>query len=201
MKKLPYIIIGILLVGAIISIFMSNSNEPKLDIAQQTTSSPAQSTPTATTSSEILGEQTQEIPPFSTATITTGKGTIIIELFPDAAPNTVANFASKASSNFYNGLIFHRIEDWVAQGGDPLGNGTGGGEMPTELNNNPFIRGSVGVARRDDINISNDSQFFITKTDASHLDSLYTNFGQVTSGMEVVDSLTIGDKIISIAVE
>ncbi len=201
MKKLPYIIIGILLVGAIISIFMSNSNEPNLDIAQQTTISPAQSTPTATTSSEILGEQTQEIPPFSTATITTGKGTIIIELFPDAAPNTVANFASKASSNFYNGLIFHRIEDWVAQGGDPLGNGTGGGEMPTELNNNPFIRGSVGVARRDDINISNDSQFFITKTDASHLDSLYTNFGQVTSGMEVVDALIIGDKIISIIVE
>ena len=87
------------------------------------------------------------------------------------------------------------------QGGDPAGNGTGGGQMATELNNNPFIRGSVGVARGGNIEISNDSQFFITKNDAPHLDSLYTNFGQVSRGLEVVDSLAIGDKIISIRVE
>ena len=136
-----------------------------------------------------------------TATITTSKGKIKISFYGKDAPKTVANFVNKAKSGFYNNLTFHRVEDWVAQGGDPKGNGTGGGNMPTELNDKPFTVGSVGVARGPDIKVSNDSQFFITKTDASWLTGQYTNFGIVTEGMNVVNTLQIGDKILSISAE
>lgn len=134
------------------------------------------------------------------ATIKTSKGSIEVTLNAAQAPKTVANFINKANANYYNGLIFHRVEDWVVQGGDPQGNGTGGGLMQTELNQLPFTTGSLGVARGADIRVSNDSQFFITKTDASHLDGQYTNFGQVTEGMSVVNKLQIGDKILGIVI-
>jgi peptidyl-prolyl cis-trans isomerase B (cyclophilin B) len=135
------------------------------------------------------------------ATLRTSKGTIELTLDAKDAPKTVQNFIAKAKSNFYNGLIFHRVEDWVVQGGDPKGNGTGGGLMQTELNQVPFVTGSLGVARGGNIQISNDSQFFITKSDASWLNGQYTNFGIVTSGMDVVNNLKIGDKILGITVE
>lgn len=107
----------------------------------------------------------------------------------------------KAQSGFYNNLTFHRVEDWVIQGGDPKGNGTGGGDLPTELSEKPFVVGSVGVARGGDIKISNDSQFFITKTEAPWLNNQYTNFGIVTDGMNVVNTIKIGDRILGITVE
>lgn len=138
------------------------------------------------------------------ATIETSKGNIVLTLFTDVAPKAVANFVEKAKSGYYNGLDFHRVEDWVIQGGDPLGNGTGGKDMATELNSKPFVRGSLGVAAHpgpNGQNINNDSQFFITKTDASWLNGQYTNFGIVTSGMDVVDKITIGDKILGISVQ
>lgn len=135
------------------------------------------------------------------AVIKTAKGDITLKLFPQDAPNTVANFVQKAKSGFYNNLIFHRVEDWVIQGGDPLGNGTGGGQMPTELNNKPFVVGSLGVARGQNINISNNAQFFITKKAAPWLNGQYTNFGIVTSGMDVVDKIQIGDKILGITIK
>jgi peptidyl-prolyl cis-trans isomerase B (cyclophilin B) len=137
----------------------------------------------------------------TTATIKTSKGDITIELYPDVAPKTVSNFASKAKSGYYANLTFHRVEDWVLQGGDPLGTGTGGGDMPTEFNDKPFTPGAVGVARRSDPSVQNDSQFFIVKTDATFLNKQYTNFGMVTSGMDVVNKMEIGDKILSITVE
>lgn len=137
----------------------------------------------------------------ATAVVSTSKGDITIELYGNAAPNTVANFVSKAKSDYYKDLTFHRVEDWVLQGGDPLGNGTGGGKMSTELNKISFTTGSVGVARGGDINYSNDSQFFIVKSDATWLDNQYTNFGKVTSGMDVVNAMAIGDKILSITIK
>lgn len=137
----------------------------------------------------------------ATAVVSTSKGDITIELYGNAAPNTVANFVSKAKSDYYKDLTFHRVEDWVLQGGDPLGNGTGGGKMSTELNKISFTTGSVGVARGGDINYSNDSQFFIVKSDATWLDNQYTNFGKVTSGMDVVSAMAIGDKILSITIK
>lgn len=137
------------------------------------------------------------------AVIKTSRGNITLTLFADQAPNTVKNFIAKAKSDYYKGIPFHRVEDWVVQGGDPTPqhDGTGGGQMQTELNSLPFVRGSVGVARGQNINISNDSQFFITKTDAAWLNQQYTNFGTVTSGMDVVDKIKIGDKILGITVE
>lgn len=135
------------------------------------------------------------------AVIKTTKGDITITLFADVAPKTVANFAKKAESKFYDNLTFHRVEDWVIQGGDPVGNGTGGGSLDTELSDKPFDVGAVGVARGGDIKVSNDAQFFITKTDASWLNNQYTNFGQVVSGMDVVTSMAIGDKILEITLE
>ena len=128
-------------------------------------------------------------------------GTFTITLRPDVAQNTVSNFVQKARDHKYDGLKFHRVEDWVVQGGDPLGTGTGGGKMPSELNQLPFKIGAVGIARGQDIKINNDMQWFVVKKDASWLNGQYTNFGQVESGMDVVNGIRIGDVIKSIRVE
>ena len=140
--------------------------------------------------------------PATKATVELAKGgSFTIALRPDKAPQTVERFAGKARSGFYNNLIFHRVEDWVVQGGDPLGTGTGGGTMASELNDLPFSTGAAGIARGPDIKVNNDSQFFVVKKESSFLDKQYTNFGLVTSGMDVVNGVKIGDKIKSITVE
>ena len=133
-----------------------------------------------------------QIPNVTKAVIKTSKGDISVDLYPQEAPGTVANFAAKAQSDYYKNLTFHRVEDWVLQGGDPKGNGTGGGSIPVEFNNKPFIIGALGVASTGDGKTQNDSQF---------LNGKYTNFGQVTAGMDVVSKMAIGDKIIGIIVE
>jgi cyclophilin family peptidyl-prolyl cis-trans isomerase len=137
------------------------------------------------------------------AIIKTSKGNIVIKLFSDIAPKTVTNFTQKSRSGFYNNLIFHRVEDWVIQGGDPLGSGTGGQDnLDTELSDRPFAIGAVGVARKpNNVAISNDAQFFITKTDAQFLNGQYTNFGQVEEGMEVVNNIQVGDTILGIELQ
>ncbi len=135
------------------------------------------------------------------ATIKTSKGDIKLDLYGKDAPNTVINFLTKAKSGFYNNLTFHRVEGWVVQGGDPKGDGTGGGNIPVEFNSKPFIVGSLGVASRGDGKIQNDAQFFITKQDASWLNNQYTNFGIVTTGMDVVEKIEVGDRILEITVE
>lgn len=137
------------------------------------------------------------------AIIKTSRGDITLQLFASEAAKTVTNFAQKAQSGYYNGLTFHRVEDWVIQGGDPLGNGTGGKDMVTELNNEPFVVGSLGMAGHQGEGgiINNDSQFFITKKDSSFLNDQYTNFGKVISGMDVVNQIQIGDKILGITVQ
>lgn len=136
------------------------------------------------------------------AIIETDKGTIVFELFPKDAPKTVANFEKLANKGFYNGLTFHRVEDWVAQGGDPTGTGTGGSDetIPAEFNSRPHLRGAVGMARSQDPD-SASSQFYITKVEARSLDGQYTVFGQVTKGMDVVDKLQIGDKMNKVTVK
>jgi cyclophilin family peptidyl-prolyl cis-trans isomerase len=130
--------------------------------------------------------------------IGTSKGEFIIELRPDVAPKTVANFLSKFANGYCDGLTWHRVEDWVVQGCDPVGDGTGGNStLPTETSGENFGIGVVGVARRAfPKEVSNDSQFFITKKDASFLNGEYTYFGKVLSGMNIVNSLAVGDKIL-----
>ena len=137
-----------------------------------------------------------------TASVELAKGGVVqLALRPDKAPNTVATFISKANSGFYNGLTFHRVvADFVVQGGDPKGDGTGGGTQATELSDLPFCKGSLGIARGNDIKVSNDSQWFICTGSCRHLDNLYTNFGQVTSGMDVALGIRMGDKIKSIKI-
>lgn len=135
------------------------------------------------------------------ATIKTTKGDITLSFFAREAPNTVYNFLSKSTNGFYNNLTFHRIEDWVVQGGDPRGDGTGGNNMIVEFNNKPFVAGSIGAASRNDGKTQNDAQFFITKKEAVWLNGQYTNFGIVKKGMDVVQKLEINDKILGITVE
>lgn len=137
--------------------------------------------------------------------INTVKGKIKIRLYQKLTPNTVANFLEKSNNGFYNNLTFHRVEpDFVVQGGDPLGNGTGGGNIESELNNQPFKRGSVGLARTPiSKEVSNDSQFYIclnTNT-CDQLTGDYVNFGEVVEGMEIVDQIKVGDKILDIKVQ
>lgn len=144
------------------------------------------------------GQKAATVEQISTAVIKTTKGEIEFTLYSVEALNTVNNFVVKSKNGFYNNLTFHRVEDWVVQGGDPKGDGTGGGYIQTELNNKPFVIGSVGMARGDDIRISNDSQFFIVKKDSPALNAQYTNFGLVTKGIEVVDQIQKGDKILGI---
>ena len=141
--------------------------------------------------------------PTKTASLELAKGGVVkMALRPDKAPGTVNTFTTKANAGFYNGLTFHRVvADFVVQGGDPSGNGTGGGNQPTELSDLPFCVGSLGIARGNDIKVSNDSQFFICIGACRFLDGMYTNFGQVTSGMDVASGIKVGDKIKSISVQ
>ena len=124
-------------------------------------------------------------------------GTIALELDADVAPITVENFANLVNEGFYNGLTFHRIiSGFMIQGGDPLGNGTGGssktikGEFASNgvKNSISHVRGTISMARSSMPN-SASSQFFIVHQDSTFLDGKYAAFGTVTSGMEVVDKI------------
>ena len=146
---------------------------------------------------------TVDISDTSTVTIKTSKGDITITLQNKKMPNTIVNFTKLANSSFYDGLTFHRVEDWVIQGGDPLGNGMGGSEDNIKLETNPElrnVRGAIGMARSADPD-SATSQFYILKNDSSWLDGQYAIFGYVISGMDAVDKIEIGDIIISIDVK
>jgi peptidylprolyl isomerase len=122
-------------------------------------------------------------------------GRVVIELRPDLAPKHVARIKELTRKGFYDGLVFHRvIGGFMAQTGDPQGNGTGGSgtRLPAEFSKQPFERGTVGMARSQDPN-SGDSQFFICFAPASFLNGQYTVWGQVTQGMEFVDKIKQGD--------
>ena len=139
-----------------------------------------------------------------TAVITMEKGgEIRIELYPEDAPKTVESFITLSKKGFYDGLKFHRIvPGFVAQGGDPKGDGTGGPgyTLKAEFNKRKHVRGTLAMARSQDPD-SAGSQFYICFAPAPHLDNNYTVFGQVTSGMEVVDRIQQGDKMRSVRIE
>jgi len=121
-------------------------------------------------------------------------GRVVIQLFPDAAPNHVARIKELARQGFYDGIVFHRvIEGFMAQTGDPTGTGTGGSgqRLAAEFNSIRHERGTCSMARAQSPD-SADSQFFICFDRAPHLDGQYTAWGQVVSGMEHVDAITKG---------
>ena len=128
----------------------------------------------------------------SAATLHTNHGPIVIELFDDDAPKTVANFTKLAGDGFYDGVIFHRvIPDFMIQGGDPTGTGSGGPgyTFEDEFNDNKVVRGALAMANAGPN--TNGSQFFIVTTEAaSWLDGKHTVFGRVTDGMDVVDAIS-----------
>jgi peptidylprolyl isomerase len=122
-------------------------------------------------------------------------GRVTIKLRPDLAPGHVARIKQLARDGFYDGLLFHRVIDgFMAQTGDPQGNGTGGSgqKLKAEFSREPFKRGTVGMARANDPN-SGDSQFFIMFDEGSFLNGKYTVWGEVTSGMEHVDKIKRGE--------
>ena len=155
----------------------------------ETTPAPA---PTETTSAETTSAALRHV-----EIDVADYGTIKVELDPSAAPLTVDNFIKLAQDGFYDGLTFHRIIDgFMIQGGDPLGNGTGGadetvkGEFSQNGVENPIshVRGTISMARSQDMD-SASSQFFIVQQDSPHLDGLYAGFGTVTEGMDIVDAI------------
>jgi peptidyl-prolyl cis-trans isomerase B (cyclophilin B) len=127
----------------------------------------------------------------SEATLHTNAGAITVSFFDDDAPKTVENFRKLAGDGFYDGLIFHRvIKDFMIQGGDPEGTGTGGPgyTFEDEINDHKVVRGALAMANAGPD--TNGSQFFIVTTDAAPwLDGKHTVFGEVTSGMDAVDAI------------
>jgi cyclophilin family peptidyl-prolyl cis-trans isomerase len=140
------------------------------------------------------------------ATISTAKGDIVVQLDAGAAPQTVNNFVYLARQGFYDGLTFHRVEPgFVIQGGDPTGTGAGGpGYTVTAEIQLPHVEGAIAMARRgDEVNptrASSGSQFYVTLAPTPFLDGAYTVFGQVSEGMDVVQSIAVGDVIEKIAI-
>ena len=143
------------------------------------------------------------------AIIKTDKGDITVDLFEKEAPLSVTNFKQLAEGGFYDGLDFHRVEPgFVIQGGDPNRNGSGGPgyTVAAEIKGNPHkhIKGALAWARTgDQINPerrSSGSQFYITLAATPFLDNAYTVFGQTLQGMDVVEKITVGDKIKTIEI-
>ncbi len=139
----------------------------------------------------------------ATVLLLTDKGLIKYKFYPKDAPKTVARIAELTNAGFYNGLTFHRVEPgFVIQGGDPVGNGTGGSgqKLKAEFNQRTHHEGTVAMARGPDPD-SADSQFYIAMGAFPHLDRNYTVFGQVIEGMDVVRQIAPGDHIVKIVIQ
>jgi cyclophilin family peptidyl-prolyl cis-trans isomerase len=132
----------------------------------------------------------------SSVTLHTSEGPIELELYPDDAPTTVENFLKLSRDGFYEGVIFHRvIPDFMIQGGDPTGTGSGGPgyQFEDEFNEHRVVRGAVAMANAGPN--TNGSQFFIVTAEATPwLDGKHTVFGRVTAGMDVVDRISDADR-------
>ncbi len=140
-------------------------------------------------------EKSKPMTDLNTLIIKLNDGDVKIKLRPDLAPKHVERIKTLTQKGFYNGLKFHRVIDgFMAQTGDPKGDGTGGSELPdlqAEFTDTMFTRGVLGMARSQSPHSAN-SQFFIMFADAPHLNGQYTVFGEVTEGMELVDKLKKG---------
>ncbi len=126
----------------------------------------------------------------------TTKGPVTIRLRPDIAPQHAARIKELAADGFYDGIIFHRVIDgFMAQTGDPTGTGMGGSDkadLPAEFSSEPFVRGTIGMARSNNPNSAN-SQFFIMFDEGSFLNGQYTVIGEVVDGMDTIDAINKGE--------
>ena len=139
----------------------------------------------------------------ATAVIQTARGKIKFKFYTKDAPRTVARIAELIQAGFYNGIIFHRVEpQFVIQGGDPTGTGSGGSgiKLPAEFNSRKHVAGTVSMARTEDPN-SADSQFYICLGTHEFLDGKYTVFGQVIEGQDVANQVQVGDRMTSVVIE
>lgn len=137
-------------------------------------------------------------------TMETTKGTIKMLLYPEDAPETVANFVKLIKKGFYNGLTFHRVEPgFVIQGGDPQGNGQGGPGYSIKDETNKVLRhnrGAVAMAKSSAPDSAGSQFYIVINKPASSLDGNYTVFGQVVSGQDVAEKISIGDKMTKVTV-
>jgi cyclophilin family peptidyl-prolyl cis-trans isomerase len=192
----------------VVTIHPTITNAPITTMSTNQASLSASTTPSASTTAMPNADKQAIVQNATQAAIHTAKGDIVLQLYPQDAPKTVANFATLAKRGYYNNLTFHRVEPgFVIQGGDPNGDGTGGTSIygPTfadELNPNTpsykagYLEGVLAMANRGPD--TNGSQFFIMLADNPTLPKNYTIFGKVTTGMNVVKSIKIGDKMTSI---
>jgi peptidyl-prolyl cis-trans isomerase B (cyclophilin B) len=137
------------------------------------------------------------------ATVETNRGTIELELYPEHAPKTVNNFVFLAREGFYDGVTFHRvIPNFVIQGGDPTGTGTGGPgyRFEDEVKNNPLKHETGVISMANAGPGTNGSQFFITHSPQSHLNGKHTVFGKVIEGQDVVNAIRQGDAMIRVTI-
>lgn len=139
-----------------------------------------------------------------TVKMSTSKGEIVLELYPQHAPQTVNNFVFLAQQGFYNGTVFHRvIPNFMVQGGDPTGTGRGGPgyRFADEVKDNPLKHESKVLSMANAGPNTNGSQFFITHAPQPHLDGRHTVFGKVTTGADVVDAIAQGDELTAVEVQ
>ena len=218
MKFKALLALALLLASCILLVGCKKESEPKTTQLSESTSAPPSevkeeaTAPETTEPSEseeavVPSEEVEEVAPAEdveqVVVLETTQGKIVIELYPDFAPGTVANFKKLIRKKFYDGVIFHRyIEDFIIQGGDPSGDGTGGPgyTIQDEFNERKHVTGTVAMAKTAAPN-SAGSQFYICLAPAPHLNGGYTVFGQVIQGMDNVFKLRKGDKMTKVTLE
>jgi peptidyl-prolyl cis-trans isomerase B (cyclophilin B) len=202
MRRIPLLLLAAL---ALLACDTGGGSTPT-DTPSPTSTGPVCKNPNRTTVNQLNAPPTMtiDVNKTYTARLNTARGSFTIKLNPHAAPATVNNFVYLAQQKYYDCLTFHRVvPQFVVQGGDPLGNGTGGPayKLPNETNPTPWEAGSVGMASSS-AGVSG-SQFFIVLADGPGAASLatsgvYNQFGGVTDGFDVVQKLQVGDEITSI---
>ncbi len=213
-NPLPAVLSALVVVGVfvLLGIMLSNNRPgaaPETGAAATTDLFAAQPTPVDAGAAPVPAQPPGELsysapPPMTidpqksyTATITTPRGDIVVKLRPDLAPQTVNSFVFLSREGFYNGLTWHRVlPDFMAQGGDPTGTGSGGPgyNVPDEFTDKVlFDRPGLLAMAHSSLPNSNGSQFFITTAPAPYLDQQYTIFGEVVEGQEVVNGIPLRD--------
>jgi len=205
------IVFGVVLLGVFLSTLFY-LKPWKRDLSQNQAKYEAETTTEAQDEEKKDKKMTNESPDLSineqglshaTVVLNTNKGTIKYKFYSDDAPKTISRIIELINDGFYDGLTFHRVvPGFVVQGGDPVGNGTGGSgqNLAAEFNKRRHVEGTVAMARAADPD-SADSQFYISLDQHPHLDGNYTVFGQVTEGLDIIHNIKVGDKMTSISVE